>query len=429
MDLKAALRQPARGSGKTGTSAADFILGTSEELALTGYAVGDLIFDRAMIYPRFIDAMDFLHKTNPEKFDVFRLAQWSHKIDISPTDSFDGHVNQLQGYVFEQAAAFGLRHSGKVVVFPETSNNPGWDFLVNGHEVQAKCGISPDLVTEHLQKYPHIPDVIVNTEIARSFANNPHIITVDGLSAHFIRSQTETSLHAAGDMLDIHLGHFIPVAAAARNLFALAHGRTDLRALPQNLLVDGVGRAAGGGLAHALAMGAVPLVGLTGWGAILAPVFLTVGGYSGGRMLANEAKRRIFVRGEWHALTQAVAGFCERCATKLDEVVRFAAPMRSRFQEARHKAPVAFIDLYDDWLERFDTEQAVRVSFRDRFLSELRMFREAPDPRSAIQAIMVMAVSSGVLPQDLTYQANQLQDAFDKFRTAMRRWLLPGYTH
>jgi hypothetical protein len=55
--------------------------------------------------------------------------------------SFEGHLNQLQGYVFEQIAAHSLRESGAVVQLPDSSNNPGWDLLVNGEPVQAKCGL------------------------------------------------------------------------------------------------------------------------------------------------------------------------------------------------------------------------------------------------------------------------------------------------
>jgi hypothetical protein len=104
---------------------------------------------------RALQAFDFAHR--PNVGDIHGLAVWSHHLIAELSAAYEGHINRLQGYVFERMAAVSLRQSGAVVEFPDMPNNPGWDFLVNGRPVQAMCGLSPQLVTDHLSKYPHVP--------------------------------------------------------------------------------------------------------------------------------------------------------------------------------------------------------------------------------------------------------------------------------
>ena len=88
---------------------------------------------------------------------------------------------------------------------------------MNGQPIQAKCGLSPHLVTEHLSRYPDVPRVVVNRELASYFTDNDHIISVHGISQDAVRSTTEHSLDSAADMLDLHLASVVPAISVVRN--------------------------------------------------------------------------------------------------------------------------------------------------------------------------------------------------------------------
>ncbi|MGO7259074.1 hypothetical protein ACCT32_36650, partial [Rhizobium brockwellii] len=67
----------------------------------------------------------------------------------------------------EQLVAARLTEIGHVVSFPDTSNNPGFDLLVDGMPFQVKCLMSLDGLREHFSKYPDMP-VYANSELAEA---------------------------------------------------------------------------------------------------------------------------------------------------------------------------------------------------------------------------------------------------------------------
>ncbi len=303
-DLAELLRRPANPT--TAASRAASFLSAKDEFVFGSLTLGDLVYDRVSIDPSALEAFEF---AKPSTDDIFKLATWSHRVVDAHSSTYEGQVSRLQGYVFERMAALSLRQAGAVVEFPDDVNNPGWDFLVNGEKVQAKCGLSPRLVTNHLEKYPGIPRVIVNEDLAAHFSDNDYVTTVGGVTRDAVRATTEHSLASAADMIDLHLGDIVPMVSVARNAYQLWRGNTDWRALPSNVSVDALGRAIGASAGHALG-GAVLLIGLGGWPAILLPVFAATGGYRGGRALSDVVKRRLLLRGEFAALSGALSGWC-----------------------------------------------------------------------------------------------------------------------
>lgn len=420
-DIGEILRRPANPTTSGQRLAAHFA--EKDEFTFGAMSLGDLIYDRLSIDPSALEAFEFV---KPSTTDIYKLAAWSHTVIGSPIPVFDGDLSRLQGYVFERMAAMSLRQSGAVVEFPTTTTNPGWDFLVNGEPVQAKCGLSPHLVTEHLSRYPGIPRVVVNEELASHFSGNDYIMPVHGITRDAVRSTTEHSLDSAADMLDLHLGDIVPAISVARNAYQLWRGNTDWRALPGNLSVDAAGRLIGATAGHAIG-GAVLALGLGGWPAILLPVFAATGGYRGGRALSDLVKRRILLRSEYAALSQAMMGWCAGAARVLDTMINRADKTATRVASARSRTAPEYVGLFDDWLARLSAEQEFRRLHLHRFnrgAADPSAFDDGSGPLGAAAAAMFAASCAGLLPADLSNEAKVLKASVASYAAGLRRRLV-----
>ena len=118
--------------------------------------------------------MDFARKDDIA--DMFSFAYFSEKINIESL----GDINQLKGYVAERLIAQELQSQGYEVEFPESSNQAGYDLLINNEPFQVKCGESPSLVQDHFEKYPDIP-VLVNEELGEYFLDSDKVFPVTGI--------------------------------------------------------------------------------------------------------------------------------------------------------------------------------------------------------------------------------------------------------
>lgn len=422
VDIAEILHRPAHPAAPGGRVAA--LLSDKDEFAFGAMTLGDIVYDRFSIDPSALQAFEFVNKPSTE--DIYKLATWSHHIIDAPSVTLDGRVSWLQGYVFERMAALSLRQSGKVVQFAETANNPGWDFFVNGEPMQAKCGISPHLVTEHLMRYPDIPRVVVNEELASHFADNDHITAMHGITRDAVRTTTEHSLDAAADMLDLHLGDVVPAISVARNAYQLWRGNTDWRSLPGNISVDAAGRFIGTTAGHAIGV-SVLVLGLGGWPAILLPVFAASGGYRGGRVLSNLVKRRLFLRTEYAALSDALAGWCQGAARVLSVMMSRAEKAGVRIVAARERSHPEYRAMFDDWQERLDAEQGFRRLHLERFrrgATDPWAFDDGSGPLEACAAAMVAASRAGLLPADVSSERKTLSARIADYAAGLRRRLL-----
>lgn len=420
-DIVEILHRPAQPASPGGRVAA--LLSGKDEFAFGAMTLGDIVYDRISIDESALQAFEFV---KPSTEDIYKLATWSHGVIDAHSWTFEGNVSRLQGYVFERMAAFSLRQSGAVVEFPATVTNHGWDFLVNGEPVQAKCGISPHLVTEHLMRYPDVPRVVVNEELASRFADNDHIMAVHGITRDAVRLTTEQSLGSAADMLDLHLGDAVPAISVARNAYQLWRGNTDWRALPGNISVDAAGRFFGATAGHTIGVGVLAL-GLGGWPAILLPVFAASGGYRGGRLLSNLVKRRLFLRSEHAALHDALAGWCQGAARVLSVMLSRAQKAEERIAVARERSHPDYRAMFDDWQDRLATEQGFRRLHLTRFTrgaSDPWVFDEGSGPLDAGVAAMVAASRAGLLPADLSHEKKTLSARIADYANGLRRRLL-----
>lgn len=422
-DIAEILRRPANPASVGRRVAA--LLSDKDEFAFGAMTLGDIVYDRFSIDPSALQAFEFVNKPSTE--DIYKLATWSHHIIDALSVTLEGRVSWLQGYVFERMAALTLRQSGKVVTLADTTNNPGWDLLVNGEKFQAKCGIDPHLVTEHLTRYPDIQRVVVNEELASHFAGKDYITAMHNITRDTVRATTEHSLNSAADMLDLHLGHFVPALSVARNAYHVWRGNTDCRALCENVSVDAAGRFIGATAAgHAIGVSVLAL-GLGGWPAILLPVFAASGGYRGGRVLSNLVKRRLFLRTQHAALHDALAGWCQGAVRVLSVMLNQAQKAEERIAAARERSRPEYRAMFDDWQERLATEQGFRRLHLERFTrgaSDPWVFDDGSGPLEACAAAMVAASRAGILPADLRRERKSLSAAIGDYSNGLRRRLL-----
>lgn len=178
------------------------LFGTPEQLKqtglVTGISAGEFLYDVIMINPAVVDGLDFAR--TEDLSSLFTLSRFASHID---TTTVSGDVAQLQGYVAEQMVAAELQAKGHEVEFPSTSNNPGWDILVDGQPFQVKCMSDPAGVREHLDSYPDIP-VYINEELAPYFEGNPNVY-VTGVSREEVLEATTSTLEHADDLLDFEI--------------------------------------------------------------------------------------------------------------------------------------------------------------------------------------------------------------------------------
>ena len=125
--------------------------------------------------------------------DVQHLKNLADHITNTSGNALEGHLNRIAGYTAEQHVAHSFLESGHIVSFPEFSNNPGYDLLVDGHPIQVKLTTNPELILEHFQKYPDIP-VVTNAEMSQHFQHDPMVMIDPSMHYDQIHHQATNTL-------------------------------------------------------------------------------------------------------------------------------------------------------------------------------------------------------------------------------------------
>lgn len=251
----------------------------------------DAVWALAMIDERVLSAMNFSSKLDLGTFN--QLNAYVHEHFLSGgEESVKGAMERLEGYTAEQVAAAHLAAQGHVVQFPETPNQQGWDLLVDGHPVQVKNTMDPELIKQHLIENPDIP-VIVNTEMGAHFAGNDHVIVDPDLSHAAIAEQVQDTIHGvdALDAMSFHVPLVTLALSSLREGALWADGRIDAGTALKRVGTDVV--AVGGGGAVGSKLGLL-LGGLLGGPFVAA--FLGIGGAIGGAMAGRAAANAIRLR-------------------------------------------------------------------------------------------------------------------------------------
>ena len=221
-------------------------------VALTAMTVGDVLYSAAAIDPTVIAAADF---TRIAEIDgPLAFSRFAEELMNGTSGAVQGGVNQLKGYVAERAVAGQLSAAGHAVSFPEASNSPGWDIMVDGQPFQVKFHEGLSGIQDHFARYDY--PVYANTELAGSIPDEfaDRVFFVDGVSNELVSDVTEHSLNAADGMLDTNIPAFAFLISTTRGTVAYRAGSISGQQAVEHVLLDGsvrVGLAAGGGVVGA----------------------------------------------------------------------------------------------------------------------------------------------------------------------------------
>ena len=206
------------------------------------------------------DAIDTIYKPGIEN-SFSDIVSHLRDLDGASTGAWDGAVAAYKGRLGEEYMAEYLSAAGHHVEFAASTNQAGWDALVDGQAVNFKAGTEVGHIQEHLDKYPEIP-VITVAEQGESFADNAMVTCLTGVSGQEIEQTTEAAMESVVDLTDFAMD--IPLVtlafATAKNFKPAFSGHSDLTTAAVNTATDtagvGIGAAAGakaGALAGALA--------------------------------------------------------------------------------------------------------------------------------------------------------------------------------
>lgn len=221
--------------------------------ALGTLTIGDALYNYAAIDPMVVKAADFSRAMDIDgRLDFSVLA---HQIlDGTPASVTGAHAS-LKGYVAEMAVAEQLVKTGHTVSFPSTSNEKGWDLLVDGEKFQVKFHANVQGVKDHFSNHDY--PVIANTELE---GNIPayladKVFFVDGVSNELVDQVTRNSLADGANILDhapIHLAGIVPLT---RGLLAYYKDQVTAKQAFEQILLDGSVRIGLFGVGGALGVG------------------------------------------------------------------------------------------------------------------------------------------------------------------------------
>jgi hypothetical protein len=207
--------------------------------------------------------------SNP--FSLVDYVKEHHAAIFAPDNGF---LDGLKGYVAESIVAEHFAALGHNVVLATTTNQPGWDLLIDGHPFQVKAGETAAQAAHHaLALHPDIPIITDPSAAEHLFAIDPHaaVVAVHEIGATHLEVttfQTLDGLEAIGHAGSFHLP-FITVAMSSwRELKLLEEGHASFESACAHVITDGIGVGAGmaagahtgvmvGGLAgpHGMALG------------------------------------------------------------------------------------------------------------------------------------------------------------------------------
>ncbi|MCJ8057169.1 hypothetical protein GB928_027755 [Shinella curvata] len=313
-----------------------------EMAAVTTLSASDMLYNAVSIDPMVLAAADF--SRTEDLGDLFRFGVFAERIGSMSEAAAAGAGNNLRGYVSEQLVAARLSEVGHVVSFPETSNNAGFDLLVDGVPFQVKCLQSLEGLRTHFAKYPEMP-VYANAELAEAVIDSGAdwaklVFYIDGFDREIADLIMTTSLEAAEALGDLNVPFFAMAVSSARNLHSVWRGRMPLSDLPFSVVMDA---SVKGGLS---AIGALSgkAIGLVAFGPAGALILSGVGGISAlvGAGWTREQATRL-LSSEWLSDLDAST---ERFRAALLAVVRGKVAML----EAKKSLVPSVLPEINDWI-------------------------------------------------------------------------------
>lgn len=219
-----------------------------------------------------------------------------------------GSFNKVKGHVAESHVAEHFKEAGMDVQWPETSNQKGFDLLLNGNPIQVKCREAANNLVEHFKQHPHIPVVVPadaenipenafhfdpseSTEHLFDYLkDNPeNAVIVDSVLSHEgLTESVEQGTDLATGAVDLDVPWVTVAFSGWRELDLLMKNDTDIFSSVEHIALDVAG--VGVGMAVGRTVGAIVGSIVPGPGTVVGAITGGVGGAMLGRMITNEIK-------------------------------------------------------------------------------------------------------------------------------------------
>lgn len=421
-NFEEALSQPIE--KPTGNRLADFFTDSTkgeirQETSLyAGLTLGDFLYDYIRIDPTVIAGVDFARAEDLKS--VFAFSSFAEQHAELAGAQLDGSISQLQGYVAEQLVAHHMEALGHDVTFPATSNQEGWDLLIDGEKFQVKCLSTAAGVHEHLQRFPDIP-VIVNIDLADS-VGNLHNVYVDHQLVHDqVVQATENSLHYGSELGDFEIPWISLAVSSAFALRDLANKTTNLQGAVVNVLSNTTGRIALGklgsitaGAAGLMLFGPAGKLIFTGTGAV-------IGAYFGRR--AAGSLRGLLLKEEDRIANDAARD----CAREAEQALRRKLlawnDKRAVLQQAFDSSSTNSRKL-GSWMDSRISDDIRYYENKATELSGIAGQSHSSDPRELWERLLLLIKRAGIHPHGIQQSLLQFEEALKNYQTSRRKYSL-----
>ncbi|MGC8668373.1 MAG: glycine zipper domain-containing protein [Chthonomonadales bacterium] len=220
----------------------------------------------------------------------------------------EGVVTKVQGHVAEQVVAEHLQKLGHHVEFAPTSNQAGYDLVVDHHFlVNVKDHVDMGGIYEHFAHNPDIPVIVgahtegvpidaLHIDAASGLDQFPdavhgsHAVIVDnGLDHDALASHTRAALDAAAGHVPLHVPWITLGLSGWREGKLLLNQKTDFERALRNIGLDAAGTGIGGATGAKVG-GVVGTFLAPGVGTLVGAVVGGIAGALGGRHVTNQVK-------------------------------------------------------------------------------------------------------------------------------------------
>jgi len=322
---------------------------------VTGLTIGDVLYSMAAIDPTVIKAADF--SRIEDLGDRLSFSEFAKEISkMSPAGSL-GATSNLKGYVSEQVVASQLVLEGHNIELANTSNEAGWDILVDGEKFQIKSLSDSGGIRSHFNTYDY--PVIANSELKDQIPSDleDKVFFVDGFSNELVSDVTERSLTHGADMFepDVPL-----IAIGVSTAFALreySSGKIRSDQAMEQVLMDGGARVGlatlGGFLGSGIGLLIYGPAGALIWGGLM-PI------------LAQSQTSRVKSKVQKSVKTKEFLEWEENLEKVLDTLfVRINDNLNKKIEQLRNKYHQCAAGITSDFLKR-------RFADEGRYLHEMK---------------------------------------------------------
>lgn len=311
-----------------------------EALGITGMTCTELLWHFGQIDPEIVAAADFSSVMSVDSgLDYARFV--SRFVEGRSAESLEGFQNRLLGYVGEQRVSDLLIEQGHQVEVAATANQPIWDLIVDGQQVNVKTVMDIASIKQDALAHPNVT-YLVPEDAQGGAADN--IVRLDGFSHSELKGNVLDSFEQAdasaalGDVA-LHLPVIPLVMSLYRNYHAVQQGR-DVTVAAQHVAYDTVIR--GGSAAAGAVLGGK--IGTIIGGPIGTLVGAAAGGMAGvlwGGQLSEKLKKAPLERA-LERLQQQLQQLGSQYASRIPRIVAYVQrPLQRQEQHLKQMQQLA----------------------------------------------------------------------------------------